>query len=262
MDDRKSSLRTLVLTVSAALFVVLLIATVAYFASKEQNATKIVLPQGSAGAVEDRDTSQAEAGFVAVTKEIATTLVASLYRPRTYHQTLTRKTVYGKNKASATVQIWCRDGLTKLIVSESGEVRHILTNGSAAYVWYADQPSAVRFSPLPEKVTADDLSGVLTYESILALPSGAVKDAGYLQLSDFGDIPCLYVAAEEEADSSLHFWIDLSSGLLCKAEHLRKGEVEYELRQTRLFLLDDDDADLCEQLLLPDGKEPSFSAAE
>ena len=150
--------------------------------------------------------------------------------------------------------------MTKLIVSEVGEVRHILTNGTAAYVWYADDPAAVRFSVLPENVTTDDLSGVLTYESIVALPTGSVKEAGYVQLSDFDDAPCLYVEAEDT--EQLRFWVNLSSGLLCRAESLRGGATEYELRQTRLLLLDDEDENLKAQMLLPDGKEPTFTEAE
>ena len=80
-----------------ALFVVFVIAVASYFASKEQNSTKITLPQDNAGSAQNNDNSQAEAGFVVATKENAAALVASLYRPRAYHQTLTRKTAHEKN---------------------------------------------------------------------------------------------------------------------------------------------------------------------
>ena len=105
MKDRKSSVRTLILTIAAALFVVLLIAFVAFFASREQNRNKITLPSSSSSAKPPAVQEEAN-GFVTVTRENAADVVESLLRPLFYHQSLSRQTLSGTDTSTASVQIW------------------------------------------------------------------------------------------------------------------------------------------------------------
>ena len=109
---------------------------------------------------------------------------------------------------------------------------------------------------MPEGISVDDLSGILTYESVLDLTPDEITEAEYIQLSDQNNAPCLLVSSKAEDGVVTKLWIDLTTGLLCKAEQKESDQLLYSLHQTDLVLLDATDAALNGQMLLPDGSNP------
>jgi len=256
MESRKGSARALLLMISASLFVVCAIAVAAYFSTSDTGRTGITLPGAASGRPgEDQVISTGE-GFVAVTKENAASIVNTLNRPDFYHQTLYKQTIYDDVTGIFLVHIWARDGIFKLILTESGQTRHILTDGKTVHLWYEDDPLRWQQLQMPEGISVDDLSGILTYESVLDLTPDEITEAEYIQLSDQNNAPCLLVSSKAEDGVVTKLWIDLTTGLLCKAEQKESDQLLYSLHQTDLVLLDATDAALNGQMLLPDGSNP------
>lgn len=260
MESKNPGGRTLFFLISAALVVVALIALIAHLSTRQNHRTGITLPSASAGLQEDAEIST-PSGFVSVTPENAQVIVGTLRRPETYHQTLYKQIISDDATGIFTVHIWSDRGIFKLILSESGQTRHILTDGETVFLWYEDDPKEIQTITLPEGVSVDDLSGIPTYETILNLTPEEIPEADYRPLSDQSDTPCLYVCSGGTNGSSLSLWVDLSSGLLCKAERVQDGKLRYSLHQTDLVVLDASDAALNQQLLLPDGSDPFASGS-
>lgn len=255
MKNRNGGIRTLLLMISAAFFVVLVIGLVAYFSSRSMEGSGIVLPDETTAAGSESDDHSAH-GFVTVTTENAARLVESLHRPAVYHQVF-RRYVGAETAAAATVQLWVCNGVTKLVTTEGGQTRHILTDGSRAYLWYADESRRAQSLTLPEGVTIDDLSGVLTYESIVSLSPEEVRAAQYLTVEN---VPCLYVESLE-GETTYRWWVDMKTGLLRKAEGSAEESLIYSLEQTELQLLSAEDTVIQRQMCLPNGTTP-FATAE
>lgn len=261
MENRNGRFRTLILMITAALFVVLGISVVAFLSSREGSRDAITLPPEGWQPSDEMNASAGE-GFVTVTKENAGQVVLDLKRPDCYHQTLSQTTSSDAASGHEITEIWVCGGVQKIVTTSGGQKRHILTDGKTAYLWYQDENWRVDSVTLPEGVTPDDLSGVLTYESIADIPPEEIREAAYQVLTELSDAPCLYVASENGAGVTTRFWVDLSTGLLCRAESLLSDSRVYLLEQTGLSVLAQNDAALQKQMLLPDGTQPLFTASE
>lgn len=253
MDKRNGKIRTPVLMITAALFVALTISLVAFFSNRDANRTSITLPPENWQGAET--TTSSEEGFVTVTAENAALVVENLKRPEYYHQTLLQVTAAETASARQTTELWVCGDVCKLITSVGGQTRHILTDGSTAYLWYRDETWNVESVALPQGVSIDDLAGILTYESIADIPVEEIAAAQYLQLTEQGGAPCLYVEAKEQGGVK-RFWVDLATGLLCLADCTADGSESYRIEQTGLSVLESDDEALLRQMLLPDGSDP------
>ena len=259
MENRNGNLRTLILMIAAALFVVAAIALAAFLGSRESGHQGIVLPPD--GWQQPGSSEHAtDEGFVAVTPENAPQLVEALQRPVYYHQTLQQKTVSNGSSEVQMTEIWSCDDVLKIVQTAGGQTKHILTDGETAYLWYRDESWRVETVSLPDGVTPDDLSGVLTYETIVTMDEDEILEAAYVPLTTQENAPCLYVAEENDAGIETRYWVDLASGLLTQAECLLEEKTVYTLEQTGLSILQQDDESLRQQMCLPDGTDP-FSTA-
>lgn len=259
MGNRNGRFRTLLLMITAALFVVLTIALVAFFSSRESDRTGIILPPEGWQATEGALTS--EEGFITVTTDNAARVVENLKRPEYYHQTLLQTTTANSSSSRQTTDIWACGDVWKIVTSADGQTRHILTDGVTAYLWYRDETWRVESVTLPEGVSPDDLAGILTYESIVTIPAGELRAAEYVLLAEQNGAPCLYVEAKGAEKTSDRFWVDLATGLLCLADCSVDGSVVYRLEQTGLAVLESTDESLLRQMLLPNGTDPFTTAS-
>lgn len=253
MEKKNGNVRTLILMMTAALFVVFIIAMMALVGNRNNDRGSIVLPGGeSTGEVSGQGP---DSGFVTVTPENASRVVLDLARPACYHQTLVQKTIMEGNTGTQTTEIWVCDGVWKIITSVGGQVRHVLTDGTTAYLWYRDESWNVKSVTLPQNMTPDDLAGILTYETIGDLSEKEIREATYVQLPEQTNAPCLYVATEADG-AERRFWVDLDTGLLCKSVGLLDGAESYHMEQSGLAVLNGTDESLLQQMRLPDGTTP------
>ncbi len=256
MDRKKENLRTLILMVSAALFVVLVVAVFAFFSTSRSSGDGVTLPQDDWQA---GDLPALSDDFITVTPDNAADVVRSLSRPGSYRQTLTQTTYSGSSSSRQTTELWVCDGVWKIAAAAGGQTKHILTDGITAHLWYQDDSRRVRSVTLPQGMIPDDLAGIMTYETIGNLSAEEILRAEYCQPEDLGGVPCLFVASKNEAGLETRFWVDLSTGLLCKAESLQGENTVFRLVQTELVIMDRTDEALQSHLLLPDKSNPFTS---
>lgn len=256
MKKASRKTQTLLFVLAAAVLIVVLIGLLAAAGARRSVHTGITLPEQGSVPREPEISADPVEGFLSVTPENAPAVAATLSRPEAYHQILEAKFSSGTVQGVQTVELWVRGSVRRISVTENGETRCILTDGRAAYVWYADSPLRIEAVTLPEGVSADDLSGILTYETVVALPPDRMVEASYLQLAELSQRPCLYLCASQENDADLRCWVDLSTGLLCKAGIGSADDLRYELTQTGLEIVQYSDENLATQLLLPNGVRP------
>lgn len=256
MDKKKENLRTLILVVSAALFVVLLVSVFAFFANNRSSGDGVTLPPDD---WQTEDLTALSGNFVTVTPDNAADVVSSLTRPGSYRQTLSMTTYSGQSSSRQTTELWVCDGVWKIAVAAGGQTKHILTDGITAHLWYQDDSRRVRSVTLPQDMTPDDLAGIMTYETIGNLAATEILRAEYCQPEDLDGVPCLFVASMNDAGLETRFWVDLSTGLLCKAESLQGENTVFRLVQTELVMMDRTDEALQSHLLLPDKSNPFTS---
>lgn len=259
MKNRNGNIRTLLLMVVAALFVVSAIGVFAFLGSRGGNRHGITLPPNDWQSPEI--TNGSEEGFVTVTPENAPQIVENLVRPTNYHQSLRLTSLSNGNSGGQMTEIWAREGIWKIITRDGTQVRHILTDGKMAWLWYRDEPWRVETNELPQDISVDDLTGIPTYESIIDIPTSEILEAAYAPLSDAGNAPCLYVLSVNDSGYSTRYWVDLSTGLLTRADCRMEDAEIYRMEQTGLSVLEKDDETLAEQMLLPDGTNPFATAA-
>ena len=261
MKDSKGRAHTLLLMVTAAIFVVFLVLLMARSDQRNKNRTQISLPGG--GTVQPGVTpgTDENSGSITITPENVALVVQSLARPENYRQTLDRTLRADGIADTAVVQIWTRGQVQKVIVSQSHQVRHILTDGKDAYLWYEDDPGQVQRVTLPEGVTVEELCSVPSYETVIALPSASIQQCAYLRPELFDNAPCLYLSVQEGEAVIRDYWVNMSTGLLCMAEAKEEGESFFSLTQISMEELESDDRELTLQLCLPDGTAPFSTGA-
>lgn len=252
MQNNKGRIPTLLILVAVALLVVFLISLAVFLDAKKNAGPGITLPEAGAHLPENGDRTE-NFSLVELTPENVGKVVRNMSRPEAYHQTLI-KTVGGK--ARHTTEIWYCGGVWKIISTENGQTRYILTDGKTAYLWYRGETWRQEKIPLTQGMTADDLSGIPTYESIAQLSPRDIQEAGYQTLSDMEDAPCLYLSFQNASGVLQTWWVDLSTGLLCRGSGVLNDEPAYALQQTGLDILPVNDAALLSQLRLPDGSAP------
>lgn len=173
-------------------------------------------PSATAPAASARDYQRLE-----VTTETVQRVVATLERPVSYARTITVETV-GEDGASGqtTAQVVVDGGWTQVTATlPDGRVCHTIVGEEKRYVWYDDQRS---WEEYPAQERSADLSQRLpTYEDVLAVVQSDIVDARY---QNSGDLPCVYVAVEEEELGYVEeYWVSVDTGLLVRSES-RKGE--------------------------------------
>lgn len=256
MATRPGGIRTLVLALAAALVLFGGILTAFLLLSGASDREGITLPdlQQSAempaeGAVEEGTFLHVDAGNVAQ-------VVATLARPASYHQSLSVLTAWPEDSAARTVEIWVSGGVTRVDVTDTRTTRSILTDGETAYVWYAGDAEATQFL-LGDTLTVDSLTGIPTYERITQAGQEIVE-AGFVQLDDMDGRSCIFAQLGDE-DYVDCYWVDVATGLLCRATTSREQTLIYQLREeTSEQLLATDEA-FSTAFTLPDGTAPYFS---
>ncbi len=254
----RSGVRTLVIAlVSAAVLVGLLLC--AYFllmrASGEQG---ITLPEPTQPGTPSDTGSVQEGLFLQVTTENVRDVVALLDRPAAYHQTLTLTTAWSDGSADRTAEIWVSGGVMRVDLTTGGTIRSCLSDGQTAYLWYQDDAVVTSF-PLDSDTTLDDLMGIPSYEDLLVAEPDQITDAGYVSLSDLDGRSCVYAQLTGDNGYADSYWIDVSTGLLCRADSLSDGRLIYKLRETAIELPAASDEMFLSAFTLPDGTAPFSS---
>ena len=253
---KKENLRTLIFVLAIAGLVVLLVVVMTLLGNRNQSTAQITLPTQSVS--EPKQEPASETNFAEVTKDnVGKIIRQTLTRPASYVQTLSERIFDGEKSAVRTVEIRTLGEVSHITVTENGMGKNILSDGEKAYIWFAGDTRNVREVTLPQGVTLDTLSGVPNYETVAELKAESIMEAVYLTKGETA--PSLLVSTAENGNT--RYYIDLSSGLLKRAEKTDGEALYYSLEQTGLSLPEATDPAQLNAMKLPDGSAP-FTSAE
>ena len=243
---RKSEASMVVLVVITALCITGVLVAAFLLNSAGEREQSITLPQRP----DEQPVEQTpESPFLELTPENVAAVVQTLQRPENYRQNLTITTAWGQSSTVQTVELLHTAAGTRVDLTSAQGTTHTLTDGSTIYLWYDRESDYI--SRAASDVTPDDLAHIPTYEQITEIPPERIVTAEYRTEAE---ADYLFVSCQN-GDYTEQFWLDLSSGLLTRAETLYQQTAIYTMRQTQLTLVDP--AALDESLFtLPDGTEP------
>ena len=257
MANRPGGLSTLALALASALLLVGLILGAFLLFSGASDRAVITLPDASLPTAPPDGGDVEEGTFLTVGPENVADVVGTLARPVSYHQTLTLLTAWTDESAARTAELWVSGGVTRADITDDTGTKSVLSDGKTAYVWYSDEETAAEFS-LGGSLTADSLTGIPTYETILTAAPDAIAQAGFVRLDEQGGRSCIF--AQLESDGYVdRYWVDVSTGLLCRATTSRSQTLIYQLREQQCETLLATDEAFSAAFTLPDGTQPFSS---
>lgn len=185
----------------------------------------IVLPQGDGQDFRHVVTEQTQYQLTSadITTENVQQVVASLARPEAYSASVTN-TLYwdGAWKEIHAVQ-YVRDGvcLTQYNDTVGNAERFEAVKDGSYFAW---QPgSSAQYTGATGSVTADDLSMIPTYESLVQADAQQITEAG---LRTVDGVSCIYATVNDAASGyCLTYWISAVSGLLVQADYTQENEL-------------------------------------
>ena len=230
----------------AIAFALVVLLTTALLVRGMGRTTQVQLPAADASAAETMRTT--ELPLAELTPETLGTVVATLHRPEAYSRTWTAELFWDGGSSTTVYRTAVQNGWTRMDRQEpSGEVYHLLTDGTVSYSWYGTQSRWHKDAA--GSFTADRSQNLPTYEILLELPVQEIAAADYRL---YEDQSCVY--AETVADSLGYqqcYWVSVETGLLVAAERWQ-GET---LVQRIVALSVDLSTPEAERFCLPDGQQ-------
>lgn len=234
----------------SALLIVFVLVMAQGNARKEGSIVLPEMPADTAGT--ESGESQSPINLVEITPATVQAAVATLNRPNIYQRAQTVEIFWSGGSGRSVSQVAVNGEMTRIdTVLVDGSTLHMLTWGDRAAQWYDEETDWTGFRS--EEFTSDIAQRMLSYETVLDLPTESILLADYRVEEG---VYCIYVetSADEEGYAQ-RFWISTASGLLYKAERWQGQERIYaftapepgmELPENDLFLL-------------PDGTEPAMN---
>lgn len=253
---KTGNLKMAVIVCAATLLVVGVVILAFVADSRLGERTGIVLPGADEGVQDVSPNTDVKRLYLTITPQNVTRAVATLTRPAAFHQSLVITFGAGAYQSEKTVEIWTLSNIHRVDITVGGTQKSYLTDGKSLYIWYGDASTRIRRLELDGTVSFDDLCGVPTYESLLAVKPQEITDASYVQLEELQQEPCVFARVQTAENSATHYWISMNSGLLCRATAELSDAVIYQLKQTAIEFPSAADAELSERLSLPDGSQP------
>ncbi len=256
MKEHRQALRTAVIVAVVVLAVTVLLVVLFFGGAAQTQQQSITLPEPSAAQPQEEEPAEAAEPnlFAEVTRENVQAVLRSLARPSSYHQTLTVLTYAGESSRQQQVDIWRSGDLLRADLTDENGVKSILTDGESVYLWYDGDETALAL-PLREGVRAEELIGIPTYETILAIDVAQIEGADFVTLEEPSQLACIFVSFVSDGCTQ-YYWIDVQSGLLCRQTMLQNDSPLYIMQQARLDVLAEGDEALSDAFCLPDGSEP------
>ncbi|MDR2616077.1 MAG: hypothetical protein LBC28_05795 [Oscillospiraceae bacterium] len=180
------------ITVFGLVFIVVVICAVAALSGAGRGVIEIELPEPAGTAGEDAEQGGAlpRPNAVEVSADNIQDVIASLRRPEAYTRDIMVESFWSGGNSVTNLSVSVTPGAAALRVLSGGAEKNIVTTPERTYIWYAGETSVFETASDGEYgAAADEYQMIPTYEDILRLPRGDIKEAGYVG----GDGAELYV---------------------------------------------------------------------
>ena len=251
MMKKPGGIKTAGVVIAAALLVVCLL--LAAFLSTTRSGTRdsITLPESLPSTSPDTGETVEGELFLQVDSGNIRQVLDAMDRPEAYHQVLTVTSFWDTSSTRSTVEIWQDGNLIRAQVSNTQSTKNLLTDGTSLWIWYNNDQSA-RLLKLDGTVTLDDLMGIPTYETLVALSPDEIAEASFVMLDETDGLNCLYLRVLHGTEED-RYWVDANTQLLCRADSLSEEVQTYQVRQSACEVLTSGDATFESIFTLPDG---------
>ena len=260
MKRKPDSVKTAGVVIAAALLVVCVL--VAAFLASTRSGTRdtITLPETGSSPSPGNDQEVESEIFLEVDRENIRQVLDAMGRPEAYHQVLTVSKFWDSDSSRQTVEFWQNGERIHAQIQEGSRTKHLLTDGQQLWVWYEGE-TVPRQLALDGSITLDDLTGIPTYETLVALESSNIAEAGFVTLDEMEGLNCLYLRSVD-GDQADRYWVDANTQLLCRADSQSGNTLVYQLEQTACEVLTPGDTTLESMFTLPDGTAVTAPSGE
>ena len=182
-----------------------------------------------------------------VTPETVQAVVATLSRPDGYSRELQVVSSWLGGEAAWQVQVWHKGSSTRIRITPETEgepEKDVLIQDREILIRYGDDRRVFR-STAGSPALTDALQLIPSYEDVLALEPGQIKEAGYVEQDGVWRI--LVAAREEPTGYLMRYYVSIETGLLEAADRLDGDQLIYSMRAQQADLAAPED-----EVFLPD----------
>lgn len=256
MDERKPISKSVVAVALALILVLVLVIAAFVFGQPEASRAEIILPEVQSEVVAPSvdEPHQADA-LLQVDAENVAAVLASVERPKYYHQIYTVHVGKDNISSQTTVDLWVSDNLKRAQISTPRYSKTIITDGRDVYLWYNTDDNPIHLT-LDNAMTFEDILGVPAFDYMQTAADSSIADAEYLVLeNDRTETSCVFLSLCDVAGAQLRYWISLETGLLYEADSMEQNELVYRVQQVQYDRLVLGDESFAAKFSLPDGTE-------
>ena len=183
---------------------------------------------------------------VEVTPKTVQSVIATLSRPQSYYREIRIELWADRVSSITAAKGWVdEDWVASDVTAPGGMVQHNLVWQGTRWLWYNDDKQAVEIPA--DRMVADLVQRIPTYEDVLELPREEITSTGY---EHYSGVDCVFVEVEQkELGSHERYWISVSNGLLIAAERVKDGQLLYRMSTVSI----ESPAPLGSSFALPDG---------
>lgn len=226
MKKRKVSL---LLPVVGAIMLVILTAVVLVLASPED--TPSVLLPAAEEESEPADSAAEGADVLAVTNDNVQAVIATLARAGSYSRVITAETFWEGGSATAEFSVWAHGDSLRVETQQGERKKNMILTAGECWIWYGDDSAGSYHGTGENSIRdMDEWLGLPTYEDVLEIPVGEIRDSGYCEHA--GDA-CIYVVyASGEMNYVNHVYVSVTTGLVMGAEIYDGDTLVYRMTST------------------------------
>lgn len=187
------------------------------------NDSGIALPTGSAAPMEQMEQDGYQLTNASITTDNVQQVIASMSRPKAYTASVTNTLYWSGSWETIYAMQYVRDGvcLTGYFDTEGNVERYQAIKNGTYYAWR--NGSTVQYAGAAGVVSADDMSMIPTYETVVQEEKESILAAGERTVN--GEA-CIYVTVNDsQTGYSLTYWVSAVSGLLVQADYNRGSEL-------------------------------------
>ncbi len=211
-----------------------------FFPSSSPDTVEVVLPTDSPDDGDGSGKDEEVSPIIEINSDTVQTMIATLSRANSYSRTLSIERWWNGNKSTETIDVWVRGDETKMAISSpvSAAAKYILVSGDEKWIWYSGSDDF--FSGPAAETDADRYQSLISYESVLELPTGDIYETGYTEIN--GETCISLRCRGGELDYDNVFYVSTESGLLVTAESYDGDELIYSMSSTLPDYADLEDA--------------------
>lgn len=221
-------------SVIPALLCALVLLGAAFYFMDDDETPVVSLPSPPGGGESLHTTDELGQGQYTVAEVKPETVQAvvgrTLTRAENYSRSVTVERFWDGGSSTERIDCHVRGTDSHLVITGSGDEKHILILDGSLYIWYGARAYSYTVGSAASAETgsaADEFTGILTYEELLALDTTQISAAGY---TVYGGESCIWAEYRSgPLGYTSRVYISVATGLLMGAERYDGDTLIYRM---------------------------------